>query len=332
MRKRGSRTQRVLPIRRGSGIGPLRIAGLCLLWICGLVGVANASELKQTTIEAFDHYVALTEGRIAREIHDPDAFLWVDQQPAPRRQALLAQLHQGQVITQSLETRENGQAIPVPDGLVHHWLATAFVPGVNLAETLAQQQNYDRGAEVYGPDIQRCKLLSADGNDLRVYYRLHRKVIVTATYNVDFDIQFFPLDGRREYSWARSTRIAEVVDANEPNERERPVGRDRGYVWRLNTYTRYEERDGGVYIQMEFLALSRSVPSMFAWLVNPYVKSVPQDYLVHVLQATRTDLMTSDEARSAVLASSVHGGAPTPQAPNLKTATESPLLPRMALH
>jgi hypothetical protein len=313
-------------------VGPLRVAGLCLLWICGLVGVASASELKQTTIAAFDHYVALSEGRIARELHDPDAFLWVDQQPAPRRQALLAQLHKGQVITQILETRENGQAILVPDGLVHHWLATVFVPGVKLAQTLAQQRNYDRSAEVYGPDIQRCKLLHADGNDLRVYYRLHRKVIVTATYNVDFDIRFVPVDGRREYSWARSTRIAEVVDADEPNESERPVGKDEGYLWRLNTYTRYEERDGGVYIQIEFLALSRSVPSIFAWLVNPYVKSVPQEYLVHVLQATRTDLMTTGEARSGAFASSAHGAAPTPQPPNVRTATESPLLPRMALH
>src|ERR1700722_534810 len=111
MTERGSRTRLVLPIRRGSAIGPLGITVLCLLWICGLVGVASASELKQTTIEAFDHYVALTEGRIARELHDPDAFLWVDQQPAPQHQALMAQLHQGQFITQSLETRENGRAI-----------------------------------------------------------------------------------------------------------------------------------------------------------------------------------------------------------------------------
>ncbi len=313
----------------------LGITVLCLLWICGLVGVASASDLQtKPRSRRLIITLALTESRIARaELHDPNAFLWVDQQPAPQRQALLARLHQGQVITQSLETRENGQAIPVPDGLVHHWMATVFVPGVNLAETLAQQQDYDRSAEVYGPDIERCKLLHADGNDLRVYYRLHRKVIVTATYNVDFEIQFVPVDGRREYSWARSTRIAEVVDADEPNESERPVGRDRGYLWRLNTYTRYEERDGGVYIQIEFLALSRSVPSFFAWLVNPYVKSVPQDYYGPRVVAGHTH-GPDERGRGApwrIRILRARCGIGPAAAQTLKPLRESPLLPRIAL-
>ena len=276
----------------------LRIAGLCLLSVLGFAGVARASQLRQVTIEAFHHYVALTEDRIASELRDPGRFLWVDRQPAQQRQSLLEQLRQGQVITQRMETLENGQPIPVPQGMIHHWIATVFVPGVNLAETLAQQQDFDRGGQIYGPDIQDCKVLQADGNDFRVYYRLHRKVIVTANYNANFDIHFVPIDKARVYSKSYSTRIAEVVDAGTPDETERPVGIDRGYLWRLNTYTRYEERDGGVYIQTEFLALSRSVPAIFAWLVEPYVRSIPQDYLIHILGATRSDLM-DPRARAA---------------------------------
>jgi hypothetical protein len=269
----------------------LRIAGLCLLSVFGFAGVARASQLRHVTIEAFHHYVALTEDRIASELREPGHFLWVDQQPAQQRQSLLEQLRQGQVITQRMETLEDGQPIPVPQGMIHHWLATVFVPGVNLADTLAQQQNFNRGGQIYGPDIQDCKVLQADGNNFRVFYRFHRKVIVTANYNANFDIHFVPIDKTHEYNRSYSTRIAEVVDAGTPDETERLVGIDRGYLWRLNTYTRYEERDGGVYIQTEFLALSRSVPAIFAWLVEPYVRSVPQDYLVHILGATRSDLM-----------------------------------------
>jgi hypothetical protein len=280
------------PARKRLAVGhSLRIAGLCLLFGFGLSGAARAAQLKQVTIDAFNHYVALTEARIAHEVGDPRTFLWVDQLPPQRHQGVLAQLQQGQVITERLETRENGEPIPIPMGMVHHWLATVFVPGVSLADTLAQQQDYDRGAEVYGPDIQDCKILQASGDNFRVYYRLHRKVIVTANYNATFDVHYMPIDDRREYNDSYSTRIAEVVNAGMPDENERPVGDDRGYLWRLNTYTRYEERDGGVYIQTEFLALSRSVPAIFAWLVNPYVKSIPQDYLVHLLGATRNDLM-----------------------------------------
>jgi hypothetical protein len=60
-----------------------------------------------------------------------------------------------------------------------------------------------------------------------------------------------------------------------------------GYLWRLNTYGRYEERDGGVYIELETVALSGSVPAIVAWLVNPYVRSIPREYLLRTLAQTR---------------------------------------------
>lgn len=293
----------------------LRTAGLCLFSIFGLAAAAGAAQLKlkQVTVQSFDRYVALTEDRMASEIRDPSGFLWMDRLPPARRETLLEQLRQGQVIIQSLETRDNGQPIPIPQGMVHHWLALVFVPGVTLAKTVAQQQEFGRSAQVYGPDILGCKVLQAKGNYFRVYYRLHRHVLIESpTYNADFDIQFVPMDDRHEYSWSHSTRIAEIVDPGMPNENEKPVGDDLGYLWRLNTYTRYEERDGGVYIQTEFLALSRSVPAIFAWLVNPYVKSIPQDYLVRLLGATRTDLM---DARASAAREGAAKAAGTPEIP-----------------
>jgi hypothetical protein len=269
---------------------------LLLFCFCVLAGTARASELKRATAAAFAHYVELTEARMAREVDDPGGFLWVDRLPPQRRREVLAQLRQEDVVTATLETFENGQPIPVPDGLVHHWVATVFVRGVHLASVVAEQQDYARDADILGPDIQRSKVLNADGNHFLVYFRLYRKVFVTATYNADFDIRYTPVDAKHEYSRSHSTRIAEVVKAGQPDEHERPIGNDHGYLWELDTYMRYEERDGGVYIQVEFVGLSRSVPAIFAWLVNPYVKSVPQDYLTHILGATRQDLMRRVEA------------------------------------
>lgn len=274
----------------------LALQFVALIWlnVGGFTASVSASELKQVTLDAFQHYVALTEDRMAAETNSGNGFLWVDQLSPKAREAALAQLRQGQVITRRLETRENGQPVPIPEGMAHHWLALVFVPGVTLAQTIAQQQDFGRSAEIYGPDIQRSKLLKADGNDFHIYYRLHRHVMIASpTYNANFDVRFFPIDGDREYSRCYSTRIAELIDAGMPNEREKPVGVDLGYVWRLNTYTRYEERDGGVYIQTEFVALSRSVPAIFAWLVNPYIRSIPQEYLVRILSATRDDLTNS---------------------------------------
>jgi len=230
--------------------------------------------------------VEISEARMATELADPQGFLWVDRLPAAHRRALLAQLLQGHVITERLETREEGKRIPVPDGLLHHWIALVFVPGVNLPQVLELQQNYDHHQEMYKPDVQRSRLVSHEGNDFTVDFRFYRKAIVTAVYNTEFAIRYFPLDATRAWSRSYSTRIAEVEDPGKPTEREKPVGRDRGFLWRLNTYTHYQEKDGGVYIQIEFIALSRSVPAIFAWLVNPYIKSVPREYLTHLLEAT----------------------------------------------
>jgi hypothetical protein len=185
----------------------------------------------------------------------------------------------------------------VPDGLVHHWMALVFVPGVNLKRVIGFVQDYRRYPELYKPDVQRASVKSTDGRIFRVDMRLYRKLIVTAVYDAEFEDRYFPVDDTHEYSTSRATRIVEVANSGESDEYDKPVGHDRGYLWQLDTYWRYEEKDGGVYIQVEFIALSRSVPFIYAWLVNPYIKSVPRDYLTHLLETTQKALVQSEHAR-----------------------------------
>src|SRR5579872_4320688 len=113
-----------IPAYRGRAAGFV-LQFVALLWLSGsgFLGTAGAAELKQVTLDAFQRYVAVTEKRMAGEIDGGNGFLWVDQLPSNQRQAGLAQLHQGQVITQRLETQENGRTIEIPSGMVHHWVA-----------------------------------------------------------------------------------------------------------------------------------------------------------------------------------------------------------------
>lgn len=112
---------------------------------------------------------------------------------------------------------------------------------------------------------------------------------------IEWDLEGFAVDMR---TFARyfepiaqrfnmSTRIAEVADFHKSDEHELPVGNDHGYMWRLYTYWRLEEKDGGVYLQNESVALSRTVPVILAWLVNPLVKSMPRNVITHPLLHTR---------------------------------------------
>ena len=187
-----------------------------------------------------------------------------------------------------------------PRGLVHHWVALCFIPGATLNRTLAVLQDYDNHQNIYKPDILRSKVLSAEDGHFKVYLRLHRKTVVTAVFNAEFDVRYVPVDAARVYSRSYSTRIAEVENADRPDEREKPVGNDRGFLWRLYSYWRFAENDGGVYVQLESLALTRGIPPVIAWFVNPLLKSIPRDYLSHLMDSTRVAVTQ----RGAVLARS----------------------------
>jgi hypothetical protein len=251
---------------------------------------ARATELKQSTAEAFQHYVQLTEARMQGKVADQQHYLYFDSLPEKQKQAMLDRLHRGHVVVEQMHTTENGEAIEIPDGLVHDWLAIAFIPGATRDQAVALAQDYSRYAQLYGPDVQQAQVISQAGQHYSVYYRFHRQAVVTVVYNAEFTVDYYLPDSLRGYSIARTVRLAEVQNPGKPDEQEMPVGNDHGYMWRMNLYTRYLEKDNGVYIQVEFLALSRRVPEVFAWLVNPYLRSIPRDYLMHYLMSTRKGL------------------------------------------
>ncbi len=247
------------------------------------------TELKAPTARAFQQYVDLTEARIRGEIAGANG-LQIDSLPEIQEAEVRSRLLNGEVFIQPVTTKKDGTPIEVPGGLVHHWLALVFIPGSTAKQALQLAQNYPRYAELYKPDIQEAKILGREGQRFHVYYRLNRHAIVTVVYNAEFDVDYFAPDSLRSYGLARSIRIAEVEHPGKADEREYPVGRDHGYLWRMNLYTRYMEQDGGVYVQVEMLALSRSIPAMFAWLVNRYLHSIPQEYLRRYLETTRKTL------------------------------------------
>lgn len=258
--------------------------------------LTHATELKPATAAAFQHYVQQTEARIQEEIADPQKFLYLDGLPEKQKSTLLARLHGGNVVIEAMHTKDDGKPLQVPDGLVHHWLAIGFIPGATRGQAVALAQDYSRHSQLYAPDVQGARVLSHQDGHYCVFFRFYRKAIVTAVYNTEFDTDYFLPDSTHAYCSARAVRIAEVENPGRENEKEYPVGNDHGYMWRLNLYTRYVERDNGVYIQIEFLALSRTVPAIFAWLVNPYIRSIPREYLSQYIAKTRKALITSAPA------------------------------------
>jgi hypothetical protein len=248
--------------------------------------MVESAELQSRTIEAFNQYVRATETGMSG-----GAFLWVDTLPEPQKRARLEELQRGGLLIERLTTRDRGRDIRIPDGLVHHWVGAVFVPGATVDQALALLQDYNRHAEIYAPAVQRSKLLGRDGDVFRVYLRFYQKKVLTVIVNSEHEARFVRPAPDRAQSRIYSTRIAEVEDANTPRERELPVGIDGGYLWRLDSYWRFLERDGGTYVQSESISLTRGIPFVFAPVIRPFVTSVPRESLEFTLTTTRRTLL-----------------------------------------
>lgn len=248
------------------------------------------ADLQPPTIVAFDRYVKATEARMAAELAPGGGFLAIDALPDARRRTARSDARQGGLVIERLTSRDAFRKIDVPDGLVHHWVGLVFVPGAKVEQAVALLQDYDHHAQIYRPAVARSKLVSRSGNDFRVYLRFAMKKGITVVLNTEHEARFDRPAPGRAYSRIYSTRIAEVQDPDTPNEREQPVGRDGGYLWRLYSYWRFLEGDGGTYVQCESISLTRGIPFGFGWLVGPFVTSIPKESLTFTLETTRTAL------------------------------------------
>ena len=267
----------------------LTAAFLALIALPAAIGAAG---LQPATAAAFDRYVRLTEQRIDDEVTKTAGFLWIDTLPKARVAEVAGGLQQGGVIIERLETRDGSKEINAPEGLIHHWVGTVFVPRVGVKEAVALMQDYDRHGQYFAPAIARAKLLERDGNRFRVALRFYVKKIISVTMDTENEAEFFHPDATRAHSRIRSTRVAEIADAGTPQERPKPAGEENGFMWNLNTYWRFAERDGGVYIQCESLTLSRDVPFALAWIIRPIVTQMPKESLTFTMTKVRSALHT----------------------------------------
>jgi hypothetical protein len=247
-----------------------------------LTGLPDATrvQLKPRTVEVFDQYMQAAQARFDASLRT-GPFLWVDAS-ADRKRAV----SEGNILAEPFN--QSGD-IEVPDGLIHDWTGAVFVPGATLAQTLRMVEDYDNHKNIYRPEIMESRLLSRHDGDFHVFLRILKKQILTVVLNTEHDVRYVRLDRTRWYSKSVTTRIAEVEDPG-PDEHELPPGNDHGFMWRLDSFWKFEERDGGVYLECRAISLTRDVPVGLGWLINPIIRSLPRESLTNTLKATRQAL------------------------------------------
>jgi hypothetical protein len=233
-----------------------------------------AAHLTPQTSAAFDRYIDLTEAQRKADL-STDRFL------------RLTKVRSDTVRVEPGATLDNGKKIAVPDGTIQHWIGAMFIPGVTIAQVTAMLQDYANYKNFYKPEVIESKQISHQGDEYDVFLRLFKKRILTVVLNTYYHVRYGTVDAHRSYLISHSTRIAELKDSA-----ELPVGDDTGFLWRLNTYWRFEQADGGVYAECEAISLSRDVPGFLSWMIKGFVEKFPKESMLNTLRGTKTAVLS----------------------------------------
>jgi hypothetical protein len=257
-------------------------AAVAVMLLGSAAGLA-AARLCPESVAGWNTYVSATEARIARELKSPRGFLALDfaSGATAARQALLA----GETVVEPVETTgARGEPIEVPSAMVHHWRGAVLIPGMTVARLIAELQ---QGAPpTKQEDVLESKVLERRPDWMRVSLKLQRKKIVTVVYNTEH-VVVFARGSARATSASTATRIVEVADVNTPREHELPAGDDRGFLWRLNAYWRYEQVGNGVIAECESITLSRDIPAVLRFVVRPLVERAARESMTRTLVSLR---------------------------------------------
>jgi hypothetical protein len=250
--------------------------------VCGVafLGVVPArAEAPAKAVAAFDEYVATVEARLAQQ-HQGDRLAG----EAGTSEGL-AKLRRGEIVIEEIKAPD------VPGAMLHDWRGSAFVMGSRAADFEKLLRNFNGYPQTFAPQVMSARILAADADHVAGVMRVKQKHVITVVLDTTYDVQFGRLDRQEGWSASRSTRIDEISDAGTSHERVLGPKEEHGFLWRINTYWTWQERDGGLYLQVESLSLTRGIPTGLGWIVGPFVKSVPRESLEFTLDAARKALL-----------------------------------------
>jgi hypothetical protein len=248
----------------------------------------NVHQLKPETLEAWNQNLSTATAHMKDRARG--TFLWTDESPERLRR-----VRAGEVLVEPMANTPQA----VPGGLIHHWIGAAYIPGARIDDAITVVRNYNRYPEFYSPSVIEAKTLSRKaGEDRFLVVVVDKAMFMSHALDSEYHSRFVEVDERKWYNIAETTSVQEVAEGG-----PMPDGEGSGYIWRLCTVSRYEERDGGVYIETEAYALSRPIPFALHWVVDPIVRRVSRSALAKSIEQTRDATGSFVKSEAALTAS-----------------------------
>jgi hypothetical protein len=267
--------------------------GLAAIFLLALFSPAQtiAADLKPETIQAWNDYVRAAEARNLKHVSQGNLFLAIDALPTEA-----AKLRRGDIIA---SPAASNVPVKVPSGLIHDWTGAIFIPNAALRDVLQVVRDYGQYETVYHPNVVSAKPQeTSDWEDRFSMVVMNKSFFAKSALDGDYHSTFTEIDDQRWYSVSETTRVQEVAEYGGPSPHMLPEDHGTGIIWRLYSIARYQERDGGVYVELEAIALSRDIPGGLRWLVEPIVRRVSRSSLVVSLQETANAVLSSTNITS----------------------------------
>ncbi len=213
-------------------------------------GQGHAATLRPETVAAWDDYIQTANASLQQRVRPGGQFLWTLEDPERA-----AKVRGGEIVV----TQAPGPSPrKVPGGLIHHWIGAAFLPNAKTDDILAVTRDYDRYKEFFNPSVVDSKAVSlGEPADKFSMLLMNKAFFLKTALDADYESTIVRLDNCRVYSVSRTTRVQEVEEYGRPGEHKIPQGEGSGVIWKVHTVARLEQRDGGVYVEVEAMALSR---------------------------------------------------------------------------
>jgi hypothetical protein len=252
-----------------------RSSGICFGVLLAWAAASAWGEVPSpAATAAFDQYVHTVEAPLNQQHSSSTTFL-----ASQDRQ----RLRSGEVIIEKLVP---GSDVQLPGAMLHYWRGTAFAPGATADDFERLMRNFNSYPQIYAPQVLRSVIKAHDTDRYAVTMRVLQKHVLTVVMDTSYDVRFGRLDPRHGWSTSRSTAIHEIADPGTLKEQALTDADAHGFLWRLNTWWTYAEADGGLYLQIESVSLTRSIPAGLGWAVGPFVESVPRESLEFTLRKT----------------------------------------------
>jgi hypothetical protein len=255
----------------------------------------RAATLKPETKAAWDDYLQAAFAGMQARLQPGAHFLWIDDQP-DRAEEVRKDLR-----TKGPYIAPISRDIPrkIPHGLIHDWLGVGFVPNAKIEDVLMAVRDYDHYKDMYRPGVIDSASRGTDGPKDLFFMRLaNRSVVAKTALDAECEVSYIRVDDQHWYGTSNTTHIVEIDKFGTPEQRTLPEDVGTGLIWRLSSITRLEERDGGVYAELEAIALSRDIPAAFRLFVTPIVRRVSRDSLATSLHQTKVAIDANKAHRS----------------------------------